>query len=994
MDQFQQPISFEEGWSRMETAIEKLKRIMEGKPEQFNSEEYIMNYTTIYNMCNQKPLKDHSRRLYDKFKEVFDDYIRLVVLPSLREKHDEFMLEELVRRWENHKVMVRWLSLFFGYLDRYYIVRSSLPPLRETGLSFFRDSVYEEIKGRAKDAVIELINKEREGEQIDRALLKNVLGLFVEIGKGSMEFYVDDFEAFMIADTSDYYSRKASNWIIEDSCPDYMLKAEECLEKEKNRVDNYLHSISEPRLKAKVQSELLENYINQLLEKENSGLRTLLRDDKVDDLTRMYKLFSQIPKGLDPVANMFKQHVTAEGTTLVQQADDAASKKQSENVGGPQEQVFVKRVIDLHDKFMAYVIDCFSNHTLFHKALKEAFEVFCNKSVAGCSTAELLSAYCDNIHKKGGTEKLSDEAIEETLDKIDHLEVKASMWWTIDDGFVRSLRIFDIFDDGGVLTGLSGGDYRGGDVCGWWRKSHKKCPKSNLRENKKVSKVSHVFLFNCMHPNGKSLISRKPDKNRVFTVNLKHDGVFTTEPFGYLQGDEKQITDLNFEGTPLIEGLSELNNDANLQDFLRVGYENKWVIDLFTEHFRYDALDFAREATREVSNDFDGSTGAYCSSDEEEIDNLFNEPIAVNTDEVPLLEDPEASRLAPCHKVQKGVIYPKFDPTVQWDKQQPDLGMRFEHSEQFKICLANYGGQMTFVSVLGRDVESGRFAGYSSRKSKSKKKLFKEGEGISKCGEGPSVASKQPKKLKKKTLKKKSVKHNVGVRVTRSSKKTMVKELAKKEKVHLKHHRQGENTFQIKSLKPDHKCSRNYNLGSLVTYRWIAHQYAKEIIADPHFTLLKMKADIKEKFRINVSLGQCKRAKQRALFDFVGEDEEVEEKQQHWYSERCSPEESFEVEPFNRNVNTVNDKLETQESFAINSEQVEAFEKCEPIDKGQDEPKQKRGRKRKATTFDPDMRIYHKNRGRSKRIFGIKMKKTGFGSNCEGSTTEKAFSVE
>ena len=55
MDQLQQPISLEKGWSRMETAIEKLKRILDGKPEQFNSEEYSMNYTTIYNMCTQKP---------------------------------------------------------------------------------------------------------------------------------------------------------------------------------------------------------------------------------------------------------------------------------------------------------------------------------------------------------------------------------------------------------------------------------------------------------------------------------------------------------------------------------------------------------------------------------------------------------------------------------------------------------------------------------------------------------------------------------------------------------------------------------------------------------------------------------------------------------------------------------------------------------------------------------------------------------------------------
>ena len=93
---------------------------------------------------------------------------------------------------------------------------------------------------------------------------------------------------------------------------------------------------------------------------------------KVDDLSRMFRLFSKIPRGLDPVSQIFKQvsslpffffwvkgdlvcsisiffhfcfyfyfffhalniswcsmmqHVTAEGTALVKQAEDAASNK-------------------------------------------------------------------------------------------------------------------------------------------------------------------------------------------------------------------------------------------------------------------------------------------------------------------------------------------------------------------------------------------------------------------------------------------------------------------------------------------------------------------------------------------------------------------------------------------------------------------------------------------------------------------------------------------
>lgn len=93
-----------------------------------------------------------------------------------------------------------------------------------------------------------------------------------------MEYYENDFEDALLKDTAAYYSRKASNWIVEDSCPDYMLKviivfplflwqvslacytmlrrsfcylklqAEECLKKEKDRVAHYLHSSSETRL--------------------------------------------------------------------------------------------------------------------------------------------------------------------------------------------------------------------------------------------------------------------------------------------------------------------------------------------------------------------------------------------------------------------------------------------------------------------------------------------------------------------------------------------------------------------------------------------------------------------------------------------------------------------------------------------------------------------------------------------------------------------------
>ncbi|CAH8256440.1 unnamed protein product [Arabidopsis lyrata] len=180
-------ITFEEGWLYIQKGVTKLIKIIEGEPEPpFDAEEYMNLYTTIYKMCSHSP--GYSKQLYEKYREVIEDYTIQTVLPSLREKHDEDMLRELVKKWDNHKVLVRWLSRFFLDVDC-YLARRGIPRLREVGLTCFH----------------ELIHKEREGEQTDKALVKNILDIYVENGMGTMEKYEEDFERFMLQDTASYY---------------------------------------------------------------------------------------------------------------------------------------------------------------------------------------------------------------------------------------------------------------------------------------------------------------------------------------------------------------------------------------------------------------------------------------------------------------------------------------------------------------------------------------------------------------------------------------------------------------------------------------------------------------------------------------------------------------------------------------------------------------------------------------------------------------------
>ncbi|RZC81017.1 hypothetical protein C5167_043588 [Papaver somniferum] len=95
------------------------------------------------------------------------------------------------------------------------------------------------MKVRVKDAVITLINQERDGEEIDQTLLMEVLEIFQ-----NMECYVDGFETAFLDDTVDYYTKKVSNW----TPGDYTVKAEECLKKEKDRVSQYLRYSTKEKL--------------------------------------------------------------------------------------------------------------------------------------------------------------------------------------------------------------------------------------------------------------------------------------------------------------------------------------------------------------------------------------------------------------------------------------------------------------------------------------------------------------------------------------------------------------------------------------------------------------------------------------------------------------------------------------------------------------------------------------------------------------------------
>lgn len=266
--------------------------------------------------------------------------------------------------------------------------------------------------------MLELIEKEREGEDVDGDLLRKCVVVFQSM-ETKNQVYENDFEVYLLQESDSYFQKKAQIWIESDSTPQYLQKAEAAIAAEQDRVTRYLIPATEHKLISVCVLRLLQEQETALLEKDGSGCRVLLRDERKEDLSRMYRLFNRVENGLGPMASILKEHITHMGEDIVQQRETSIENEaEKESANDP---TFVNLLLALHDKYKAFVSEQFDGNPLFQKALKEAFEVFVNHNVGKYSNAEMLCTYCDRLLRSGGggpSEKLSDSQIEESLEKV------------------------------------------------------------------------------------------------------------------------------------------------------------------------------------------------------------------------------------------------------------------------------------------------------------------------------------------------------------------------------------------------------------------------------------------------------------------------------------------------------------------------------------------------------------------------------------------------
>lgn len=170
------------------------------------------------------------------------------------------------------------------------------------------------------------------------------------------------------------------------------------MEEEADRVITYLDQSTQKPLIATVEKQLLGEHLPAILQK---GLNSLLDENRIQDLSLLYQLFSRVRGGVQVLLQHWIEYIKTFGSTIV--------------INPEKDKTMVQELLDFKDKVDHVVDVCFLKNEKFVNAMKEAFETFINKRPN--KPAELIAKYVDS-KLRAGNKEATDEELEKMLDKI------------------------------------------------------------------------------------------------------------------------------------------------------------------------------------------------------------------------------------------------------------------------------------------------------------------------------------------------------------------------------------------------------------------------------------------------------------------------------------------------------------------------------------------------------------------------------------------------
>ncbi|AEO66201.1 uncharacterized protein THITE_2114152 [Thermothielavioides terrestris NRRL 8126] len=443
-----------------------------------NKDSSGLSFENLYRASYKIVLKKKGQLLYERVKAFEEEWFRDHVLPVIaelvsnnlvsvslmqmpgsspheRRETGERFLRGIRSTWEDHNTSMNMVADILMYLERAYVANSRQPSIFATTIGLFRDHILRNnLGGGGADqlqqpfvvfdivnaVVLDLINMERDGDIIDRNLLRMITSMLEALYETDDEFenaklYLTVFEPRFLSASQVFYRNECEKLLREGNASAWLRHTQRRLREERDRCETSLSILTTDKIARVVEQELIVAKLNEFLAMEGSGMKSMIDNDRYEDLSILYQLVSRVDKSKNALKVILQSRVMELGLEIEQalkntdfsvpaagiEVEDAAeggdkSKPQPLSAAAQQTAAAIKWVDDvlqLKDKFDRLSTSCFDNDLALQSAVTKSFSEFINMFNR---SSEFVSLFIDDSLKRGVRGK-SDEEVEIVMQK-------------------------------------------------------------------------------------------------------------------------------------------------------------------------------------------------------------------------------------------------------------------------------------------------------------------------------------------------------------------------------------------------------------------------------------------------------------------------------------------------------------------------------------------------------------------------------------------------